>query len=114
MPGRNIVKDREAGSPRGFAFVKMWPSMQVVKELGCPLMQEAFQRLLSIFVEHTSDEAFNLNILGSADNAKGGAGDVTQHSDDRQREDRTHQTCARFDGLNAFGELYKTSDFAAF
>ena len=45
---------------RRFAFLKVWPNMQVVKELGCPLMQEAFQRLLSIFVEHASDEAFNL------------------------------------------------------
>ena len=45
---------------RRFAFVKLWPDMQVVKKHGCDLMQEAFQRLLSVFIEHASDEAFNL------------------------------------------------------
>jgi len=45
---------------RRFAFVKVWPNADVVNALGCALMQEAFQRLVSIFVEHASDDAFNL------------------------------------------------------
>jgi len=45
---------------RRFAFVKIWPDTRVVKEMGCHLMQQAFERLLSIFVEHASDDAFNL------------------------------------------------------
>ena len=45
---------------RRFAFVSLWPQMSVVQSNGCQRMQEAFQRLLAIFVEHASDDAFNL------------------------------------------------------
>ncbi len=43
-----------------FAFVPLWPSMEVVEQLGCPLSQKAFRDLLSIFVEHASDDALSL------------------------------------------------------
>jgi 5-methylcytosine-specific restriction protein B len=45
---------------RRFAFVKLWPQIRVIQEHGCPFMEEAFQNLLSIFVEHASREAFDL------------------------------------------------------
>jgi 5-methylcytosine-specific restriction protein B len=45
---------------RRFAFVSLWPRMAVIDQYGCALMKEAFQRLLSIFVEHASDDAFSL------------------------------------------------------
>jgi len=45
---------------RRFAFIKLWPQIEVVQRLACPLMLEAFQDLLSIFVEYASDDAFNL------------------------------------------------------
>ena len=45
---------------RRFAFVSMWPRMAVVQAHGCALMQEAFQKLTEIFVEHATDEAFAL------------------------------------------------------
>jgi 5-methylcytosine-specific restriction protein B len=45
---------------RRFAFVDLWPQMRVVKALAGPLMIEAFHRLLSIFLEHSSDETLSL------------------------------------------------------
>ena len=45
---------------RRFAFVSLWPQMTVVKDQKCQLMQEAFESLLAIFVEHATDESFNL------------------------------------------------------
>lgn len=45
---------------RRFAFVKLWPQMAVVQELACPLMQQAFQELLSIFVEYADEDALDL------------------------------------------------------
>lgn len=45
---------------RRFAFVSLWPRMAVVREHGCELMQLAFLRLYSAFVEHANDEAFAL------------------------------------------------------
>jgi 5-methylcytosine-specific restriction enzyme B len=45
---------------RRFAFKSLWPSQTVVNELGCDLAQEAYSRLLSIFVEHAPDDAFGL------------------------------------------------------
>jgi 5-methylcytosine-specific restriction enzyme B len=45
---------------RRFAFVPLWPKSSVVTEHGCPLMQDAFRNLLSIFVEHATDDAFPL------------------------------------------------------
>ena len=45
---------------RRFAFAKLWPQLSVVQELGGEYMQRAFGMLLSIFVEHANEEAFNL------------------------------------------------------
>ncbi len=45
---------------RRFAFVSLWPRMSVVEQHGCQMMQDAFQRLLSIFVEHATEDAFPL------------------------------------------------------
>jgi 5-methylcytosine-specific restriction protein B len=45
---------------RRFAFISLWPSARVVEENGYGLSMEAFQRLLSIFVEHASEDAFTL------------------------------------------------------
>jgi 5-methylcytosine-specific restriction enzyme B len=45
---------------RRFAFAKLWPQMSVVQQGGCELMHNAFAALIGIFVEHASDEAFDL------------------------------------------------------
>jgi 5-methylcytosine-specific restriction protein B len=45
---------------RRFAFLSLWPSLQVVEQYGSPLSQRAFQDLVSIFVEHAPDEAMAL------------------------------------------------------
>jgi 5-methylcytosine-specific restriction protein B len=45
---------------RRFAFVELWPNASVVNSLGCDLMSKAFRELVSIFIEHASDEAFGL------------------------------------------------------
>lgn len=45
---------------RRFAFIKLWPQFDVVQKLGCTLMQDAFKELVSIFVEHASEDAFAL------------------------------------------------------
>jgi 5-methylcytosine-specific restriction protein B len=45
---------------RRFGFLSLWPQMSVVENLGCELMQTAFRDLVSIFVEHASEDAFNL------------------------------------------------------
>ena len=45
---------------RRFAFVSLWPRMSVVEKFGCELMQEQFKRLVSLFVEHASDDSFPL------------------------------------------------------
>jgi len=45
---------------RRFAFVPLWPSMQVVEQYGCELTQRAFRELVSIFIEHASEEALSL------------------------------------------------------
>ncbi len=45
---------------RRFAFLKMWPQLSVVETKASALMVEAFANLLSIFVEHASEDAFNL------------------------------------------------------
>lgn len=45
---------------RRFAFVSLWPNLEVVQDLGCPLGQRAFKELVSIFVEHAPDEALAL------------------------------------------------------
>jgi len=45
---------------RRFAFLKLWPQFAVVEQFKSPLAIEAFQRLLSIFTEFASDDAFSL------------------------------------------------------
>ena len=45
---------------RRFAFLSLWPSSDAVSQHGCTLGLEAFQKLLSIFVEHASDDALSL------------------------------------------------------
>jgi 5-methylcytosine-specific restriction protein B len=45
---------------RRFAFVSLWPRMRVVEQLSCVTMQQAFKDLVSIFVEHATDDAFPL------------------------------------------------------
>jgi 5-methylcytosine-specific restriction enzyme B len=45
---------------RRFGFLSLWPQMNVVVGHGCDLMQTAFRDLVSIFVEHASEDAFNL------------------------------------------------------
>jgi 5-methylcytosine-specific restriction protein B len=45
---------------RRFAFVKLWPQLRVIQELGCPFMERAFIDLTSIFVEHATADTFDL------------------------------------------------------
>ena len=45
---------------RRFAFISLWPRMSVVEQHGCSTMQQAFKELVSIFVEHATDDAFPL------------------------------------------------------
>lgn len=45
---------------RRFAFVKLWPQFGVVQGCGSKLAEEGFSRLLSIFTEYASEDAFSL------------------------------------------------------
>jgi len=45
---------------RRFAFVKLWPQIAVVEKFKSQLALQAFQKLLSIFTEFASDDAFAL------------------------------------------------------
>ena len=45
---------------RRFAFVPLWPRMSVVEQYGCDTMRQAFKDLVSIFVEHATEDAFPL------------------------------------------------------
>jgi 5-methylcytosine-specific restriction enzyme B len=45
---------------RRFSFVSLWPRMSVVQQHGCALMLQAFEDLVSIFVEHATDDSFPL------------------------------------------------------
>ena len=45
---------------RRFAFVSLWPRMSVVEQHGCATMRQAFKEVVSIFVEHATDDAFPL------------------------------------------------------
>ena len=45
---------------RRFAFVKLWPQFAVVQKFKCQLADEAYSRLLSVFTEYASDDAFAL------------------------------------------------------
>jgi 5-methylcytosine-specific restriction protein B len=45
---------------RRFAFVSLWPRMSVVEQHGCGTMKQAFKDLVSIFIEHATEDAFPL------------------------------------------------------
>ncbi|MBF6568537.1 MAG: AAA family ATPase [Candidatus Binataceae bacterium] len=45
---------------RRFAFAKLWPQMYVVEHASCDLMQHAFHRLLSIFINYATEDAMDL------------------------------------------------------
>ena len=45
---------------RRFAFVSLWPRMSVVEQHGCATMRRAFKDLVSIFVDHATDDSFPL------------------------------------------------------
>jgi 5-methylcytosine-specific restriction protein B len=45
---------------RRFAFVSLWLRMSVVTQHGCSTMQKAFKDLLSLFIEHATDDTFLL------------------------------------------------------
>ncbi len=45
---------------RRFAFLSLWPNLEVVEEHGCPLTLRAFKELVSVFIEHAPDEALSL------------------------------------------------------
>ena len=45
---------------RRFAFLSMWPQAEVVKERGNAETQEAYHKLLSIFINYASEDAFDL------------------------------------------------------
>ncbi len=45
---------------RRFAFLTLMPQLSVVEKLGCQTMLSAFQKLMTIFVEHAPDDAFSL------------------------------------------------------
>ena len=45
---------------RRFAFVDLWPDIEVVDQQGIPLATEAFSRLLDIFAQYAPDDALAL------------------------------------------------------
>ena len=45
---------------RRFAFLSMWPQAEVVNEQGNEITQEAYHKLLSIFINYASEDAFDL------------------------------------------------------
>jgi len=45
---------------RRFAFAKLWPQFSVVERQSCDLMKQAFQRLLTIFVDYATNDAMDL------------------------------------------------------
>ena len=45
---------------RRFAFVDVWPDLDVIRKQGLPLATDAFSRLLDIFAQFASDEALVL------------------------------------------------------
>ena len=69
---------------RRFAFAKLWPQLSVVERGGCDLMQDAFQRLLAIFVDHATDDAMELvpgSFLFSGAGRTEGATATSDHSE---------------------------------
>jgi 5-methylcytosine-specific restriction enzyme B len=45
---------------RRFAFVKLWPQLEVVNSHSCTIMNQAFLGLMSVFIEYANDETLNL------------------------------------------------------
>ncbi|MCL6558042.1 MAG: AAA family ATPase [Firmicutes bacterium] len=45
---------------RRFAYLKLWPQLQVVQEHACELMKKAFMELVSVFVEYAGEDALDL------------------------------------------------------
>ena len=45
---------------RRFAFVRLYPQMNVVNQHGDELSKSAFARLMMLFIEHASDDSFKL------------------------------------------------------
>ncbi|MGQ9824823.1 MAG: hypothetical protein ACUVSK_07475 [Desulfotomaculales bacterium] len=45
---------------RRFAYLKLWPQMNVVQEHACALMKRAFMELVSVFVEYAGEDALDL------------------------------------------------------
>lgn len=45
---------------RRFAFVDIWPDLDVVREAGLPLAVEAFGRLVDLFVQYATDDVLPL------------------------------------------------------
>lgn len=45
---------------RRFGFLSLWPDSTAIEQYGCPLTQQAFERLTSIFVEHAPEDALAL------------------------------------------------------
>lgn len=59
---------------RRFAFVPLWPQLSVVEQLSSEKLQRAFHELVSIFIEHATDDALPLTpghayFLGGDDDA---------------------------------------------
>lgn len=45
---------------RRFAFLNMWPQIEIVVEHGNEITLDAYQKLLSIFINYASEDAFDL------------------------------------------------------
>lgn len=45
---------------RRFAFLNMWPQSEVVKQQGNEMTLDAYQKLLSIFINYASEDSFDL------------------------------------------------------
>lgn len=45
---------------RRLHFVNLWPRLDVIEQLGSSRAREAYERLLDIFIEHASEDAFSL------------------------------------------------------
>ena len=45
---------------RRFAFTKLWPSMKVIQDNSCELMQKMYKELMNIFIDNANQDALNL------------------------------------------------------
>ena len=45
---------------RRFAFLKLWPSLAVIQENACELMQKTYKELMDIFINNANNDALNL------------------------------------------------------